>query len=33
MLGIDAGRDQIEQVVSQTESIINDERFTNEAGF
>ncbi len=33
MLGIDAGRDQIEQVVSSTESIINDERFTNEAGF
>ena len=32
-LGIDAGRDQIEQVVSSTESIINDERFTNEAGF
>ena len=33
VLGIDAGRDQIEQVVSSTESIINDERFTNEAGF
>ena len=33
ILGIDAGRDQIEQVVSSTESIINDERFTNEAGF
>ncbi len=32
-LGIDAGRDQIEQVVSSTESIINDERFINEAGF
>ncbi len=33
LLGIDAGIDQIEQVVSSTESIINDERFTNEAGF
>ena len=33
ILGIGAGRDQIEQVVSSTESIINDERFTNEAGF
>ena len=33
ILGIDAGRDQIEQVVSSTESIINDKRFTNEAGF
>ena len=33
ILGIDAGRDQIEQVVSSTESIVNDERFTNEAGF
>ncbi len=33
VLGIDAGRDQIEQVVSSTESIINDERFINEAGF
>ena len=33
ILGIDAGRDQIEQVVSSTESIINDERFINEAGF
>ena len=33
ILGIDAGRDQIEQVVSSTESIVNDERFINEAGF
>ena len=33
ILGIDAGRDQIEQVVSSTESIINDKRFINEAGF
>jgi peptidyl-prolyl cis-trans isomerase D len=33
ILGIDAGRDQIEQVVSSTESIINDQRFINEAGF
>ena len=33
ILGIGAGRDQIEQVVSSTESIINDERFINEAGF
>ena len=33
ILGIDAGRDQIEQVISSTESIINDQRFTNEAGF
>ena len=32
-LGIDAGRDQIEQVVSATESIITDPRFINEAGF
>lgn len=32
-LGIDAGKDQIEQVVSSTESIITDERFINEAGF
>ena len=32
-LGIDAGRDQIEQVVSSTESIITDPRFINEAGF
>ena len=32
-LGIDAGRDQIEQVVSSTESIITDTRFINEAGF
>tara|TARA_A200000113_G_C8870229_1_gene356317 strand:+ start:684 stop:2738 length:2055 start_codon:yes stop_codon:yes gene_type:complete len=33
ILGIDAGKDQIEQVVSSTESIINDQRFINEAGF
>ena len=33
VLGIDAGKDQIEQVVSSTESIITDERFINEAGF
>ena len=32
-LGIDAGIDQIEQVVSSTESIITDPRFINEAGF
>ena len=32
-LGIDAGKDQIEQVVSSTESIITDSRFINEAGF
>ena len=32
-LGIDAGRDQIEQVVTSTESIITDPRFINEAGF
>lgn len=33
ILGIDAGKDQIEQVVSSTESIITDARFINEAGF
>ena len=33
ILGIDAGKDQIEQVVSSTESIITDTRFINEAGF
>ena len=33
VLGIDAGKDQIEQVVSSTESIITDARFINEAGF
>ena len=33
ILGIDAGKDQIEQVVSSTESIITDSRFINEAGF
>ena len=33
VLGIDAGKDQIEQVVSSTESIITDSRFINEAGF
>jgi peptidyl-prolyl cis-trans isomerase D len=33
ILGLDAGKDQIEQVVSSTESIINDQRFINEAGF
>ena len=33
ILGIDAGKDQIEQVVSSTESIITDNRFINEAGF
>ena len=32
-LGIDAGKDQIEQVVSSNESIITDSRFINEAGF
>lgn len=32
-LGIDAGKEQIEQVVSSTESIITDPRFINEAGF
>jgi peptidyl-prolyl cis-trans isomerase D len=32
-LGIDAGKEQIEQVVSSTESIVSDPRFTNEAGF
>ena len=32
-LGIDAGKEQIEQVVSSTESIITDQRFINEAGF
>ena len=32
-LGIDAGKEQIEQVVSSTESIITDARFINEAGF
>jgi peptidyl-prolyl cis-trans isomerase D len=32
-LGIDAGKEQIEQVVSSTESIISDARFINEAGF
>ena len=32
-LGIDAGKEQIEQVVSSTESIIKDPRFINEAGF
>lgn len=33
ILGLDAGKEQIEQVVSSTESIITDERFINEAGF
>ncbi len=33
VLGIDAGKDQIEQVVSSTESIVSDSRFINEAGF
>ena len=33
ILGIDAGKDQIEQVVSSTESIVSDARFVNEAGF
>ena len=33
ILGIDAGKDQIEQVVSSTESIITDNRFINEVGF
>ncbi|MGI9541028.1 MAG: peptidylprolyl isomerase, partial [Flavobacteriaceae bacterium] len=33
ILGIDAGKDQIEQVVSSTESIITDARFINEARF
>jgi len=32
-LGIDAGKDQIEQVVSSNEAIITDPRFINEAGF
>ncbi len=32
-LGIDAGKEQIEQVVSSTESINSDPRFINEAGF
>ena len=32
-LGIDAGKEQIEQVVSSTESINTDPRFINEAGF
>ena len=27
------GKEQIEQVVSSTESIVSDPRFTNEAGF
>ncbi|MFL2599752.1 MAG: peptidylprolyl isomerase [Flavobacteriaceae bacterium] len=33
ILGIDAGKNQIEQTISNTESIIKDERFINEAGF
>ena len=32
-LGIDAGKDQIEQIVSSNESIVQDSRFLNEAGF
>jgi len=32
-LGIDAGRDQIEQILSSNEAFINDPRFQNEAGF
>ena len=33
ILGIDAGKNQIEQTISSTESIVKDERFINEAGF
>jgi len=32
-LGIDAGRDQIEQLVSSNQSFVQDPRFQNEAGF
>ena len=32
MLGIDAGREQIEQIVSQNPSFVSDERFLNEFG-
>lgn len=32
-LGIDAGRDQIEQILSSNDAFINDPRFQNEAGF
>ena len=31
-LGIDAGREQIEQIVSQNPSFVSDERFLNEFG-
>ena len=33
LLGIDAGKNQIEQAISNTESFVKDERFLNEAGF
>ena len=32
-LGIDAGKDQIEQIISSNQSIVQDSRFLNEAGF
>ena len=32
-LGIDAGKDQIEQIISSNPSIVQDTRFLNEAGF
>jgi len=32
-LGIDAGKDQIEQIISSNQSIVQDTRFLNEAGF
>ena len=32
-LGIDAGKDQIEQIISSNPSIVQDSRFLNEAGF
>jgi len=32
-LGIDAGKDQLEQIISSDESVINNPSFQNEAGF
>ena len=32
-LGIDAGKDQIEQIISSNDGFLNDPRFQNEAGF
>ena len=32
-LGIDAGKDQLEQIISSDEAVINNPNFQNEAGF